>query len=72
MPADSRGHASPPADVILHNGRIATQDERRSFAQAAAVQGGKFSPSAATRMCRSCAATGRRSSTWAAARSSPA
>jgi predicted amidohydrolase YtcJ len=29
-------------DLILHNGRIATQDERRSFAQAAAVRDGKF------------------------------
>jgi predicted amidohydrolase YtcJ len=30
------------ADLILHNGRIATQDERRSIAQAAAVKDGKF------------------------------
>src|SRR5437763_3468046 len=42
MPTDSRGQAGPPADLILHNGRIATQDERRSFAQAAAVRDGKF------------------------------
>src|SRR5262249_44006721 len=42
MPADSRGQAGVPADLILHNGRIATQDERRPFAQAAAVQDGKF------------------------------
>ena len=30
------------ADLILHNGRIATQDESRSIAQAAAVKDGKF------------------------------
>ena len=29
-------------DVILLNGRIATQDERRSFAQAIAIQNGQF------------------------------
>ncbi|MGH8523138.1 MAG: amidohydrolase [Gammaproteobacteria bacterium] len=29
-------------DLILMNGRIATQDERRSFAQAAAIQDGRF------------------------------
>src|SRR5204863_1728230 len=29
-------------DLILMNGRIATQDERRSFAQAVAIQDGKF------------------------------
>jgi predicted amidohydrolase YtcJ len=29
-------------DLILLNGRIATQDERRSFAQAVAIQGGRF------------------------------
>src|SRR5438552_5788931 len=29
-------------DVILMNGRIATQDERRSFAQAVAIQDGRF------------------------------
>jgi predicted amidohydrolase YtcJ len=33
---------SQPADLILHNGRIATQDDRRSIAQAAAIQSGKF------------------------------
>jgi hypothetical protein len=42
MPADNRGGAATPADLILHNGRIATQDERRTFAQAAAVKDGKF------------------------------
>ena len=29
-------------DLILMNGRIATQDERRSFAQAVAIRGGRF------------------------------
>jgi predicted amidohydrolase YtcJ len=42
MPADHRGHTNLFADLILHNGRIATQDERRSFAQATAVKDGKF------------------------------
>ena len=42
MPADNRIEAALPADVIVHNGRIATQDDRRSFAQAAAVKDGKF------------------------------
>src|SRR5258708_40036256 len=36
-----KGRAQP-ADLIVHNGWIATQDERRSFAQAAAVRDGKF------------------------------
>ena len=31
-----------PADLILHNGKIATQDDRRSFAEAAAIRDGKF------------------------------
>lgn len=30
------------ADVILTNGRIATQDDRRSFAEAAAIKDGRF------------------------------
>src|SRR5215470_19478324 len=30
------------ADTILHNARIATQDERRSFASALAIRGGRF------------------------------
>jgi len=30
------------ADVIVYNGKIATQDDRRSMAQAAAIYGGKF------------------------------
>ena len=29
-------------DSIVHNGKIVTQDDRRSIAQAAAVRGGKF------------------------------
>jgi predicted amidohydrolase YtcJ len=29
-------------DLILTNGRIATQDERRSFAQAVAIRDGRF------------------------------
>jgi predicted amidohydrolase YtcJ len=31
-----------PADLILHNGKIATQDDRRSLVQAAAIRDGKF------------------------------
>src|SRR5438105_13704999 len=34
--------SSGKADLILHNGGVATQDERRAFAQAAAVKDGKF------------------------------
>src|SRR5579863_7508894 len=30
------------ADVIIHNGKLATQDARRSFAQAAAIGDGRF------------------------------
>src|SRR6202021_539599 len=30
------------SDLILHNGKIATQDDRRSFAEAAAIRDGKF------------------------------
>jgi predicted amidohydrolase YtcJ len=33
---------SDPADVIVRNGRIATQDERRSFVAAVAITGGRF------------------------------
>ncbi|MBI2806602.1 MAG: amidohydrolase [Planctomycetes bacterium] len=40
MPASHREQEM--ADLILHNGRIATQDERRSFAQAVAIKDGKF------------------------------
>ena len=32
----------PAPDLILHNARIATQDERRSIAEAVAVWGGRF------------------------------
>jgi predicted amidohydrolase YtcJ len=31
-----------PPDQILHNGKIATQDDRRSVAEAAAIRDGKF------------------------------
>jgi predicted amidohydrolase YtcJ len=34
--------SNQPADLILHNGKIATQDDRRSWAQAAAVRDGRF------------------------------
>jgi predicted amidohydrolase YtcJ len=34
--------SSQVADLILHNGRIATQDDRRTIAQAAAIQDGRF------------------------------
>src|SRR5580698_816109 len=33
---------SQPADLILHNGKIATQDDRRSVVQAAAIRDGRF------------------------------
>jgi predicted amidohydrolase YtcJ len=41
MMTDPRGTIEP-ADVIVHNGRIATQDERRPFARAVAIRGGRF------------------------------
>jgi predicted amidohydrolase YtcJ len=31
-----------PADLIFHNGKIATQDDRRSLAEAAAIRDGRF------------------------------
>jgi predicted amidohydrolase YtcJ len=31
-----------PAELILHNGKIATEDDRRAFAEAAAIRDGKF------------------------------
>src|ERR1700730_18194569 len=31
-----------PADLVLFNGRIATQDERRSFVQAVAIKDGRI------------------------------
>ncbi|OAM90257.1 amidohydrolase [Termitidicoccus mucosus] len=34
--------SSAAPELILHNGRIATQDERRSFAEAAAIRDGRF------------------------------
>lgn len=34
--------SSQTADLILHNGRIATQDDRRRIGQAVAIQDGKF------------------------------
>jgi predicted amidohydrolase YtcJ len=34
--------SGPPPDTILRNGRIATQDERRSFASALAIRNGRF------------------------------
>ena len=39
-----RRHAmnKQPADLILHNGKIATQDDRRSLVEAAAIRDGKF------------------------------
>ena len=33
---------SAKADLILHNGRVATQDQRRSFAAAAAIKDSRF------------------------------
>src|SRR5437870_1037909 len=42
MRADNRPATATTADVIVYNGRIATQDDRRSLAQAAAVRDGKF------------------------------
>jgi hypothetical protein len=32
----------PAPDLIVHNGKLVTQDDRRSIAQAAAVRGRKF------------------------------
>ena len=34
--------SSTKTDLILRNGRVATQDQRRSFAAAAAIKDGKF------------------------------
>ena len=31
-----------PPDLILHNGKIATQDDRRSLVEAAAIRDGRF------------------------------
>ena len=38
----SKLEQAEPADTILIGGRIATQDERRSFASALAIRGGRF------------------------------
>ena len=38
----SKNEQAEPADTILTGGRIATQDERRSFASALAIRGGRF------------------------------
>src|SRR5271154_2315388 len=37
---DGMGQQAP--DLIVHNGKLVTQDDRRSIAQAAAVRSGKF------------------------------
>ncbi len=39
---ESSSTAQEQADVIMRNGRIATQDERRSFASAVAIKDGRF------------------------------
>src|SRR6204780_3237952 len=38
-----------PPDLILHNGKIATQDDRRSLVEAAAIRDGKFLASGSDR-----------------------
>ena len=49
-----------PADVILHGGRIATQDPRRPFAQAVAIRDGHFAVRRRRRRgARRCAAIAR-------------
>jgi predicted amidohydrolase YtcJ len=42
MSAKSNTGTGQPPEVILHNGRIATQDDHRSFAQAVAIKSGRF------------------------------
>jgi imidazolonepropionase-like amidohydrolase len=42
MSAQTAAGQRPEADMILMNGRIATQDERRSFASAVAIKDGRF------------------------------
>ena len=42
MPAENKGSTGKAPEIILHNGRIATQDDRRSFAQALAIAEGRF------------------------------
>ena len=34
--------ADTKADLILHHGKIATQDDRRSVIEAVAIRGGRF------------------------------
>jgi predicted amidohydrolase YtcJ len=43
-----------PADLILHNGKIATQDDHRSTAQAAAIRDGKFAAAGTDREVMAC------------------
>src|SRR6202043_717077 len=38
----TRHIAQPAPDLIVHNAKLVTEDDRRSIAQAAAVRGGKF------------------------------
>ncbi len=42
MSAQTAAGQRPEADMILMNGRLATQDERRSFASAVAIKDGRF------------------------------
>ena len=42
MSAQTAAGQHPEADMILMNGRLATQDERRSFASAVAIKDGRF------------------------------
>jgi predicted amidohydrolase YtcJ len=42
MSAQTAAGQRPDADMILMNGRLATQDERRSFASAVAIKDGRF------------------------------
>src|SRR5215510_10942179 len=42
MSTNSGIESNAQADMIVMNGRIATQDERRSFATAAAIKDGRF------------------------------
>ncbi len=42
MSVETAAGQRPAADMLLRNGRIATQDERRSFASAVAIKDGRF------------------------------
>ncbi len=42
QPGNTASSNNKDADLIVMNGRIATQDKRRSFASAAAIKGGRF------------------------------